>query len=53
MGQRCDVSQPEDVAELAQYAGQQLGHVDLWLNNAGQVTCKRMLADVLLPSSPP
>ena len=43
---RCDVSVSEDMAELGQYAKQQLGIVDFWINNAGQVTRKRLLADV-------
>ncbi|CAK0786827.1 hypothetical protein CVIRNUC_010041 [Coccomyxa viridis] len=45
-GMRCDVSVADDVAELGQFAGQQLGTVHLWINNAGQVTRKRLLADV-------
>lgn len=43
---RCDVSVADDVAELGQFAGQQLGTVHLWINNAGQVTRRRLLADV-------
>ena len=45
-GMRCDVSVAEDMAELGRYAKQQLGNLDFWINNAGQVTRKRMLADV-------
>ena len=45
-GMRCDVSQPEDMAELGQFASQQLGTVHFWINNAGSVTRKTMLADV-------
>lgn len=45
-GIRCDVSRPEDVAELGQFAQQQLGTVHFWINNAGQVTRKKLLADV-------
>jgi NAD(P)-dependent dehydrogenase (short-subunit alcohol dehydrogenase family) len=33
--QRCDVAQPESVAELAQLAQRELGAVDLLVNNAG------------------
>ena len=40
------MSRPDDVAELGRYAKQQLGEVHLWLNNAGSVTRKRLLADV-------
>ena len=43
---QCDVSVSEDVAELGQFAKRQLGTVDLWVNNAGQVTRRRLLADV-------
>ena len=43
---RCDVSVAEDVAELGRFAKQQLGTVHLWINNAGQVTKKKLLADV-------
>eukprot|EP00884_Botryococcus_braunii_P005386 jgi/Botrbrau1/14849/Bobra.0326s0003.1 len=45
-GRRCDVSQAQDIAEFAEFAAAQLGGLDLWLNNAGQVTSKRLLADV-------
>ena len=45
-GIRCDVSRPDDMAELGRFAQQQLGSVHLWINNAGSVTRKRMLADV-------
>ena len=45
-GVRCDVSCPDDMAELGRFAKQQLGTVHFWLNNAGSVTRKRMLADV-------
>ncbi len=45
-GVRCDVSRPDDMAELGRFAKQQLGMLHLWLNNAGSVTRKRMLADV-------
>lgn len=31
----CDVSQPEDVQQLAAFARQQLGQIDIWVNNAG------------------
>lgn len=42
----CDVSLPGDVDRLAAFAAEQLGTVDIWVNNAGQVTGKRLLADV-------
>ena len=45
-GIRCDVSRTDDMAELGRFARKQLGTVHLWLNNAGSVTRKRMLADV-------
>jgi len=45
-GMRCDVSQPEDMAELGRFASQQLDTVHFWINNAGSVTRKKMLADV-------
>ena len=32
----CDVIQPEDVQQLAGYAKQKLGRIDIWVNNAGQ-----------------
>lgn len=31
----CDVSQPDDVQQLAAFARQQLGQIDIWVNNAG------------------
>ncbi|KAL3133507.1 hypothetical protein ABBQ38_007365 [Trebouxia sp. C0009 RCD-2024] len=31
----CDVSQPEDVQQLAAFARRQLGQIDIWVNNAG------------------
>ena len=42
----CDVSVPEDVSRLGEFAVRTLGCVDIWINNAGQVTRKKMLADV-------
>ncbi|KAL3678632.1 hypothetical protein R1sor_021588 [Riccia sorocarpa] len=42
----CDVSKPADVESLASFASQRLGIIDRWLNNAGEVTSKKMLADV-------
>jgi chlorophyll(ide) b reductase len=34
------------VDALAAFAAERLGSVDFWINNAGQVTSKRLLADV-------
>ena len=31
----CDVSQPDEVQQLAEFAQQNLGQVDIWVNNAG------------------
>lgn len=45
-GITCDVSNPEDVARLGAFAQQTLGDVHIWVNNAGQVTSKQLLADV-------
>lgn len=46
VGQRCDVSNPEDVSEFATFAADALGLIKIWLNNAGEVTSKRLLVDV-------
>lgn len=35
-----------DVAQLADYARERLGTLHFWLNNAGQVTQKRLLPDI-------
>jgi len=45
-GTECDVSDPESVARLGAMAQQTLGRVDVWINNAGEVTAKKLLADV-------
>ena len=46
-GVRCDVSSAADVSRLGEAAQEHLGgRIDLWLNNAGAVTAKRLLADV-------
>jgi hypothetical protein len=45
-GIKCDVSSPEDVSKLGEFAKQTLGDVHIWINNAGQVTSKQLLADV-------
>ncbi|CAI5993778.1 unnamed protein product [Closterium sp. NIES-65] len=45
-GIRCDVANAEDLASLAGFAVEQMGGVDIWINNAGQVTSKSLLADV-------
>jgi chlorophyll(ide) b reductase len=34
-GKSCNVAKGADVAALADYAADQLGRVDLWINNAG------------------
>ncbi|KAG1666358.1 hypothetical protein FOA52_007896 [Chlamydomonas sp. UWO 241] len=44
--QTCDVSVPDQVDALADYATGMLGTVHVWINNAGSVTSKRLLADV-------
>ncbi|XP_042033453.1 probable chlorophyll(ide) b reductase NYC1, chloroplastic isoform X1 [Salvia splendens] len=35
VGIPCDVSNPEDVSKLANFAVNELGSVDIWVNNAG------------------
>ncbi|KAI7836103.1 hypothetical protein COHA_010005 [Chlorella ohadii] len=45
-GTTCDVSSPQHVSRLGEFVGERLGGVDLWINNAGEVTAKRLLADV-------
>ena len=45
-GIQCNVSEAEDIADLGHFAREQLGTVHLWINNAGSVTRKKMLADV-------
>ncbi|CAL8465249.1 g4784 [Coccomyxa elongata] len=45
-GTRCDMSDPADVAALGQYTVDRLGTVHTFINNAGEVTTKRLLADV-------
>lgn len=45
-GVRCDVSSAVDVAALAAFAVESLGTVHFWINNAGEVTSKKLLADV-------
>ncbi|CAM6090616.1 unnamed protein product [Calypogeia fissa] len=42
----CDVSNNDDVERLAQFATKRLGVIDRWLNNAGEITAKKLLADV-------
>ncbi|KAL2609890.1 hypothetical protein R1flu_028463 [Riccia fluitans] len=42
----CDVSRPTDVETFASFASERLGIIDRWLNNAGEVTSKKLLADV-------
>ena len=34
-GTKCDVSDPDDINELADYALSRLGSIDIWINNAG------------------
>ncbi|GAQ77737.1 Chlorophyll b reductase [Klebsormidium nitens] len=36
VGRACDVSDSADVRRLAEFAQSNFGHVDLWINNAGQ-----------------
>eukprot|EP00891_Asterochloris_glomerata_P000745 jgi/Astpho2/745/e_gw1.00016.173.1_t len=36
LAEPCDVTQPEEVQRLAQQACDQLGSIDIWVNNAGQ-----------------
>lgn len=45
-GMQCDVSDPDSMARLGQFAQRCLGTVDVWINNAGEVTSKKLLADV-------
>lgn len=45
-GLRADVSSSADMAALGAFAQRRLGAVDLWINNAGEVTRKTLLADV-------
>lgn len=45
-GTRCDVSVASDVAALAAFAKERMPLVDRWINNAGQVTRKRLLSDL-------
>ncbi|MED6113965.1 putative chlorophyll(ide) b reductase nyc1, chloroplastic, variant 3 [Stylosanthes scabra] len=35
VGIACDVCEPEDVQRLANFAVNELGHIDIWINNAG------------------
>ncbi|KAI3771515.1 hypothetical protein L6452_02680 [Arctium lappa] len=35
VGTSCDVCDPDDVRKLANFAVGELGHVDIWINNAG------------------
>ncbi|KAL8480136.1 hypothetical protein ACS0TY_026894 [Phlomoides rotata] len=35
LGIPCDVSNPEDVSKLANFAVRELGSIDIWVNNAG------------------
>lgn len=45
-GIRCDCSSPEDVQRLGEFVQRQMGGVDIWLNNSGEVTAKRLLDEV-------
>ena len=46
LGLACDVSLSEDVEALADFAGEQLGSLDIWINNAGTTGFdNRALAD--------
>eukprot|EP00245_Coleochaete_scutata_P007218 TRINITY_DN22350_c0_g1_i1.p1 TRINITY_DN22350_c0_g1~~TRINITY_DN22350_c0_g1_i1.p1 ORF type:complete len:433 (+),score=52.96 TRINITY_DN22350_c0_g1_i1:52-1350(+) len=45
-GVQCDVTVAADVEALGRAALERLGTVHLWINNAGGVTAKRLLADV-------
>ncbi|KAL3009412.1 hypothetical protein AAZX31_07G081800 [Glycine max] len=35
VGIACDVCEPHDVQRLANFAVKELGHIDIWINNAG------------------
>ncbi|XP_015082456.1 probable chlorophyll(ide) b reductase NYC1, chloroplastic isoform X1 [Solanum pennellii] len=35
VGMACDVSEPVDVKELGKFAADELGYIDIWVNNAG------------------
>eukprot|EP00899_Mesostigma_viride_P028019 jgi/Mesvir1/8401/Mv12643-RA.1 len=41
-GIKCDVSKPADVEGLAAYARRELGHIDMWINNAASNAYKSM-----------
>lgn len=43
---KCDVSNARDVYWLSDLAQEKLGTVHRWINNAGEVTSKRLLADL-------
>jgi len=45
-GIQCDVSQPDSISKFAESAAGALGGVDIWINNAGQVTRKKLLSDL-------
>lgn len=46
LGRKCDVSQPQDVHEFANFAAEGLGNIKIWLNNAGEVTSKGLLPNI-------
>ncbi|RAL37198.1 hypothetical protein DM860_004120 [Cuscuta australis] len=45
VGIACDVSQPEDVRKLGKFAVDELGPIDIWVNNAGTNKGFRPLLD--------
>ncbi|CAH9131390.1 unnamed protein product [Cuscuta epithymum] len=45
LGIACDVSQPEDVRKLGKFAVDELGTIDIWVNNAGTNKGFRPLLD--------
>ncbi|KAH7300520.1 hypothetical protein KP509_24G066300 [Ceratopteris richardii] len=43
----CDVSEPQNVARFADFSAEALqGNIRYWINNAGEVTSKRILTEV-------
>ncbi|CEM24690.1 unnamed protein product [Vitrella brassicaformis CCMP3155] len=45
----CDVGSPQDVERLGDFCVEQLGHIDVWVNNAGTVAGKRRRLSDLTP----
>ncbi|GMH33272.1 hypothetical protein BSKO_01106 [Bryopsis sp. KO-2023] len=43
---QCNVSSPEDLKEFADFSAEKLNRIDRWINNAGEVTEKKLLSDL-------